>query len=74
MFKELADELNKEERLNDYERLFVLSRVADNVVHAAHQWLHECVVQRAQVIARTPPDKIITLDGLTPRKGNKIIT
>lgn len=72
MFEEVKDIANKDKSLsNDVERTFIFTRTLDNLLRGAHEWMSDCMRQRAQVIIRT--QKKITLPGLTAKKGGLII-
>lgn len=55
MYKVLVDALNKNEDLTDTQRLFLLTKVNDNIVFSARQWTDIVMQQRAQRIAAEKP-------------------
>jgi len=78
LFSDLAEALDKEERLTDTERAFVLTQVADRMVKGAQDWLTGLGHQRAEVIANGDQAKKIVVPGLYTEekksKKNRIIT
>lgn len=57
----LATELDGLEELNDTERMFAFFRIFDVLMTGAFNHVQTLLHQRAEIIARTPKSKIITL-------------